>query len=885
MLCVLLATPALLRAQGLKPPPQDYVLHFQPSAVVYAQQINLGPSFTMEAWIFLDVVTRGPLIMGKANNPRTADPFLHYAIGLELDSPMPRFAQTTGQAGSYRTIAGQSALPLFTWTHLAATLDAGVMRLYVNGQMVASGPSSGPPAGAGVPFSLGGLIGDPSDPSCYCSFSGGMREARVWSRALSASELRAYAVQKLTGNEPGLIANWPLSEGSGQVANAIGPPAAALIIKSGTTWVRTQLLDNGPYWEIQDLPTFSNIPDSWGGPVGLFLNANRRTDILLVFAPPNNVPNDGGPVLFLHNEGNRVFTPVIPAQPIITQGIRTTVTADFDRDGFEDIVLAGHGLDANPFPGGLTRIFMQRSGEMKEETNSRLTQELALTHDICSADINLDGSPDLLYAATNSSAPLIGPKLFLNNGLGFFTSANNRLPPVLQPRIALAFLSCKFADVNRDGAPDLLLGCCQGGPQDRDWLLLNDGRGNFRDVTAQSMPLKRGGSDWETLGFAVADFDRDGWPDVAATVSNFDTTLIQLLINNRDGTFRDQPDPVLNAIRTGAYDNFAYAPDLNQDAWPDLVVDQGGGAATVRLYQNMGGQFEDRTSTLPVAGFIANAHVADFDEDGRLDILLGANSLTRMAWGRNLWPPVSTGIPGPTVFDGGVVNHASFAPNPAPVAPGSIAAVFGTDLNDGSTKAAASFGADGKLGTVLGGASVTVNNTPTPMFYSTPSQLGIQIPFELAGQTSAAIRVTAGGQTSAGRVVNLNAVAPGIFTLNQLGTGIAGVLHEDGITVVTAQNPARPNEVVTFFATGFGALTPPLATGAPATGNQTVATATVTVDGIPADVQFSGATTGFVGLNHFRVRIPPSTRTALDIPVVLTIGGKQSNSVTIPVGP
>jgi len=240
---------------------------------------------------------------------------------------------------------------------------------------------------------------------------------------------------------------------------------------------------------------------------------------------------------------------------------------------------------------------------------------------------------------------------------------------------------------------------------------------------------------------------------------------------------------------------------------------------------------------------------------------------------------------GPAVSDGGVVNHASFAPSPAPVAPGSIAAVFGTNLNDGSTTIASTFGPDGKLGTTLGGASVTINNTPAPMFYSTPGQLGIQIPFEVAGQTSATILVTVGGQSSVPRTINLDASAPGIFTLNQQGTGLAGVLHENGFTLVTPQNPARPNEVVTFFATGFGVLTPPLATGAPAVANQVLTTVAATVDGIPAEVPFSGATTGFVGLNHVIVRIPPSTRTDPAIAVVLTIGGRESNTVTIPVGP
>jgi len=90
----------------------------------------------------------------------------------------------------------------------------------------------------------------------------------------------------------------------------------------------------------------------------------------------------------------------------------------------------------------------------------------------------------------------------------------------------------------------------------------------------------------------------------------------------------------------------------------------------------------------------------------------------------------SSGV-SPTVNDGGVVNNASFVPSPAPVAPGSIAAVFGSNLNDGPTVLFSSFGPDGKLVTSLGGASVTINNVPAPIFYSTPGQLGIQIPFEL----------------------------------------------------------------------------------------------------------------------------------------------------------
>ena len=238
----------------------------------------------------------------------------------------------------------------------------------------------------------------------------------------------------------------------------------------------------------------------------------------------------------------------------------------------------------------------------------------------------------------------------------------------------------------------------------------------------------------------------------------------------------------------------------------------------------------------------------------------------------------------PDVSPGGVVNNGSFAPSPAPLAPGSIAAVFGTNLNDGSVVLASSFGQDGKLVTTLGGSSTTINNIPSPMFYSTSGQLGVQIPFEMAGQTSATIRVTVGGQTSVPRTFAIDGLAPGIFTTTSDGRGTAAVLHQDGVTPVTAQNPAKPNEVVVFFATGLGVLSPPLGTGEPSVGNRTAAP-TVTIDGASAEILFSGAAPGFVGLNQINLRIPPNTRTGPGIPVVLSIGGKQSNAVTIPVAP
>jgi uncharacterized protein (TIGR03437 family) len=128
-------------------------------------------------------------------------------------------------------------------------------------------------------------------------------------------------------------------------------------------------------------------------------------------------------------------------------------------------------------------------------------------------------------------------------------------------------------------------------------------------------------------------------------------------------------------------------------------------------------------------------------------------------------------------------------------------------------------------------------------------------------------------------------VAPGIFTIDQAGTGLAAALHQDGVTPVTINNPAHSNEVVSLYVTGLGVLIPSLATGQPAGGNniaQLIPTATI--DGANTEVTFFGGAPGFVGLNQVNVKIPATARTAPDLAVRIT-STRQSNLVTIPVGP
>jgi uncharacterized protein (TIGR03437 family) len=250
--------------------------------------------------------------------------------------------------------------------------------------------------------------------------------------------------------------------------------------------------------------------------------------------------------------------------------------------------------------------------------------------------------------------------------------------------------------------------------------------------------------------------------------------------------------------------------------------------------------------------------------------------------------------PPPSVNTNGTVNNASFAPGTNPLAPGAIAAIFGTNLNDGSSNPFSSFGSNGKLLTTLGGASVTFNGIPAPLFSSFPAQLNVEIPEELTGATSATVLVTVGGRTSAPRTVPLGSDSPGVFTIPSGGTGQGAVQIANTVifaapsgSIQGAQaRPANPGDYLTIYCTGLGSVTNPPATGAPAPSNPfstTTATPQVAIGGITANVSFFGLTPGFVGLYQINAQVPAGVPAGNAIPLVLTIGGQPSNTVSVAI--
>ena len=196
-----------------------------------------------------------------------------------------------------------------------------------------------------------------------------------------------------------------------------------------------------------------------------------------------------------------------------------------------------------------------------------------------------------------------------------------------------------------------------------------------------------------------------------------------------------------------------------------------------------------------------------------------------------------------------MVNGASFRPATDPdgaIAPGAIVAIFGTDLAGGTQLASAV-----PLPTTLGDSRVTFNDIAAPLFFVSGGQINAQVSFELmTGAGTVTVQVKRGSETSAAQPIAIATVSPGIFTLNQQGTGQGAILIANTpflaapTGVLKNSRPAQRGEFISIFCAGLGPVQPEVQSGdvAPSTEPlaRTVSLPMVNIAGIAADVTFSG---------------------------------------------
>jgi uncharacterized protein (TIGR03437 family) len=225
-----------------------------------------------------------------------------------------------------------------------------------------------------------------------------------------------------------------------------------------------------------------------------------------------------------------------------------------------------------------------------------------------------------------------------------------------------------------------------------------------------------------------------------------------------------------------------------------------------------------------------------------------------------------------------VVNVAGF--RNAPVAPGSLAAVFG-DFSGVTASDAAAI----PLPKQMNGVQVLVNDVAAPLIAVRNGQINFQVPAATAAG-SASVRVQRNSSDLAVGTVFMASSAPGLFVADPLNLAIPGsVLNQDS-HLVTDASPASRGSVIQIYASGQGATDPPQEDGAargalpPA---QSKLLPRVYFAGELAEVLFSGLQPDFPGLWQINVRVPDSAVLSGQVPVFVAIGSNVSNAVTVAV--
>jgi minor extracellular serine protease Vpr len=238
----------------------------------------------------------------------------------------------------------------------------------------------------------------------------------------------------------------------------------------------------------------------------------------------------------------------------------------------------------------------------------------------------------------------------------------------------------------------------------------------------------------------------------------------------------------------------------------------------------------------------------------------------------------------PVIKSGGAVNAASFQVGQG-VAPGSYITLFGTGLSD-DTGVADTVSLPLSIHNVSVSFDVPSTNISVAgrLYYVSPIQVNVFVPWELQGQSSAVIKINISETSGQTYNLPLATYSPAFFAYSQGGQELLAALDTSN-KVITPGNAAVRGQVVELFANGLGPVKNQPATGEPAPSTPpatTETTPTVTIGGADATVQFSGLAPGFAGLYQLNVVVPASINPGIQ-PVIVKIGGISSPAVNLPV--
>jgi enediyne biosynthesis protein E4 len=390
-------------------------------------------------------------------------------------------------------------------------------------------------------------------------------------------------------------------------------PGVAFLDYDNDGWMDVYIVNSGPcdffkpkaplrnalYRNNRD-GTFTDVTEKAGIPGGTFGMGVAVADY----------DNDGYPDLLVtaygrctlyRNNGNGTFTDVTERAGVAAPGWTTSaVWFDYDQDGRLDLFLCSF-------------------------------VEFGLGRTVFCGDNKL-GRRYYCIPRVFKPTPSL---LFHNNGDGTFTEVSRGTDIARALGKALGAVA---TDVNNDGRLDLFV----ANDTVQNFLFMNRGAGKWEELgLASGVGFSANGQARSGMGVDAADVDQDGWQDLF--VANVDNEMFALYKNNGDESFADtahahgigQATRLLSGwgLKFFDYDNDGHLDLFLANGHPDDMVENYGGKVRYKepllLFRNDGTRLRDVSAaagpvfarSYPARGLA----VGDYDNDGRLDVLVGNN--------------------------------------------------------------------------------------------------------------------------------------------------------------------------------------------------------------------------------------------------------------------
>jgi enediyne biosynthesis protein E4 len=405
--------------------------------------------------------------------------------------------------------------------------------------------------------------------------------------------------------------------------------------------------------------------ETMGSGVGLFdCDNDGRLDLYLLNGasyrdpePRGSIPQKIGPGdwnRMFHQKPDGTFEDVTEKSGLKGVGLGMGVAiADYDNDGFEDVFVTAYGGN-RLYRGTGNCTFL----DVTEEAGLAQAQAAGNTWYTSATwvDLDNDGLLDIVveryiqwdwediwcgehregyrgYCHPDHFPPI--PMLvYHNDGKGHFTEVSHKLG-LDKPAKALGVA---IADYDRDGRIDLFV----ANDSSSEFLFHQKADGTFEEVGIPSgVAVDAAGDPFAGMGVDFADYDNDGWPDLAVT--DLSGQRYAIYRNRHDGTFDYVSDSTGIGAMTQPYSGWGMRfLDYDNDGWKDLLIAQGHDTDNIDklrtnihyrqpmlLARNTGKSFVDVSSISGEVfkeGWVGRGMATgDLDNDGRVDAVVSTN--------------------------------------------------------------------------------------------------------------------------------------------------------------------------------------------------------------------------------------------------------------------